>query len=109
MQLTTILPTVLFSLQAYAAVNGHCSGSANVRGICLSTSTCTSNGGTYKSGACPNDPSNIKCCFISGCIDSSSFCTWTGTNNECSGIPQSVFVTNHCPGPSNYQCCNYGA
>jgi hypothetical protein len=36
MQLSTILPAALFALRVNAAVNGHCTGSANVRG-CVST------------------------------------------------------------------------
>lgn len=81
MQLSTILVSLLsLAPTALAAVGGHCSpaGGANSRSICVSTSVCRSYGGTYVNNKCPNDPADIKCCSVDNCLDSSSFCTWTG-------------------------------
>ncbi|KAH8586998.1 hypothetical protein B0O99DRAFT_642934 [Bisporella sp. PMI_857] len=100
----------LFPFTAIAALNGHCSGTATgsylTHGICVSTSTCNSYSGSYISGGCPSDASNIRCCVIglAGSISTnpcggSSFCTWT--TFDCSGD----FEPGHCPGGSNYQCC----
>ncbi|KAH8587578.1 hypothetical protein B0O99DRAFT_395236 [Bisporella sp. PMI_857] len=106
------LPISLLAVPAvHAAVGGRCTpaGGANSRSICISTSVCRSYGGTYVNNRCPDDPADIKCCSVDNCLDNSSFCTWTGANNECEGIPQAVFVSGYCPGGSNYKCCNYGA
>lgn len=86
----------LWPLFASAALNGHCTGSAATGtwkeyGICIKTSTCDSYDGAYKSGACPNDPADVKCCVI-GMGDSvsvnpcggSSYCEWT--DDTCNGV-----------------------
>ncbi|KAK3294134.1 uncharacterized protein B0H64DRAFT_433365 [Chaetomium fimeti] len=97
-------------LPALAALNGRCTGSKATGnwgedGICISTSTCRSHGGEYKSGACPYDPENIKCCVVGVSPDGDqnpcgglSWCTWTG--NGCSGNWRSVCRTNR---PSQLQ------
>ncbi|KAG9241531.1 hypothetical protein BJ878DRAFT_223989 [Calycina marina] len=84
------------------------SGGANSRSVCLTTATRSANGGITINGGCPNFPDNVKCCKTSGCDDCSSFCTWTGSGNEC-GPLGGVLITAICPRPSNYQFCNYGA
>ncbi|PGH09138.1 hypothetical protein GX51_00892 [Blastomyces parvus] len=59
----------LLGAPALAAVNGRCSGSGDTSGyygICISTSSCRANGGSYVNNRCPNDPENIKCCTIAG-------------------------------------------
>lgn len=56
-------------------------------------------------GACPNDPADVKCCFIETCVDSSGspgLCQ--NTASACDGI----FVSNQCPGPNDVQCCVFG-
>lgn len=81
---------------AHAALNGHCTGSAATGawkdyGICVKTSTCNSFKGAYKSGACPNDPDDVKCCVV-GIGDNSgenpcggvSYCEWT--SDTCNGV-----------------------
>ncbi|KAK4183643.1 hypothetical protein QBC35DRAFT_92459 [Podospora australis] len=100
-------------LTALAAVNGRCTGSAatgnwGTHGICVTTGTCNSFAGAYKTGACPNDPDNVKCCVIgvtpaaaTNPCGGASWCTWTG--NSCGGS----WVSNYCPGGSNYKCCRY--
>jgi len=81
MQLPTVFACLLsLAPTALAAVGGRCTpaGGANSRSICVSTSVCRSYGGTYVNNKCPNDPADIKCCSVDNCLDSSSFCTWTG-------------------------------
>jgi hypothetical protein len=85
----------LFPVAALAALNGRCTGSAATgtwgsHGICVSTSTCTSYGGEYKSGACPYDPDNVKCCVVGIAPNAEnnpcgrfSMCQWT--SSTCSG------------------------
>ncbi|ROV95380.1 hypothetical protein VSDG_06069 [Cytospora chrysosperma] len=77
------------------SVNGHCGGSAATGvwlddGICITTSTCDSFDGAYKTGACPDDATDVKCCVVGlGKSDSTnpcggtSYCDWTA--NGCSG------------------------
>ncbi len=87
MQFNLSLLVGLFPLAAMAAINGRCSGTATgaykENGICVSTSSCASYGGTYISGGCPSDASNIKCCLIDQCYGDESRCQWT--NNYCDG------------------------
>jgi hypothetical protein len=85
----------IFPLAAMAALNGRCTGSKATgewaeHGICIRTSTCSDYNGVYKTGACPNDPDNVKCCIIG--VDGSastnpcgqySYCDWT--SHSCSG------------------------
>lgn len=126
MQLLAILTT--FPLAALAVVNGRCSGSAATgtwgqSGICISTGTCNSFGGVFKSGACPGDAADIRCCLIGlegstnkPCGAPRSYCDWDG--HACWGVTHSgMFLTSHhgvqstnigagkCPGPANYRCC----
>jgi hypothetical protein len=80
----SILCLVLASLPtALAALNGRCSGTATGayrnQGICVKTSTCSSHGGSYISGGCPNDPADVKCCVIYECYGDESMCQWTNT------------------------------
>lgn len=84
--LTLFLPSLVS-----ASVGGHCAGD-HPDSICLYTSTCDQYHGSRFVGGCPNDPTDVQCCTINNCIDDSSFCTWTGPNNDCSGIPYAVFV-----------------
>jgi len=91
---------------AFAALNGPCSN--EVKGICISTSTCDSYGGSISTGNCPNDPSDIKCCSNISCsftvpdgfkqIHYFGNCMFT---NEC----EYSTVSNLCPGGSNFKCC----
>ncbi|KAK4671955.1 hypothetical protein QC764_610210 [Podospora pseudoanserina] len=97
MQLLAILTT--FPLTALAVVNGRCSGSAATgtwgqSGICISTGTCNSFGGVFKSGACPGDAADIRCCLIGlegstnkPCGAPRSYCDWDG--HACWGVTHS--------------------
>lgn len=85
----------LLPLPALAAVNGRCTGGQATgawgdNGICISTSNCRNAGGEYKSGACPNDPDNIKCCLV-GIGPSSS-------TNPCGGVSLCKWTSNGCTG-----------
>lgn len=97
----------VFPLATLAALNGHCTGSKATGdwkdyGICIKTSTCNSFKGAYKSGACPNDVDDVKCCVI-GMGDSistepcggASYCEWT--SDYCSGS----FKSSKCAFPSS--------
>jgi len=81
---------------AFAAINGRCSSG---NGVCVSTSSCTKAGGTYKSGLCPNDPNDVKCCNKSCKVNGASgTCKFTG---DCKG----KHYSGYCPGGTNFQCC----
>ncbi|KAI0147618.1 hypothetical protein GGR57DRAFT_248231 [Xylariaceae sp. FL1272] len=105
MQVFNILLGTVLPFAATATENGRCSGTATgaykSNGICIDTGKCASYGGSTITGGCPGDASNIKCCYILGCYDSTSSCRFTA--DGCSG----PFVSGYCPGNSNYQCCNY--
>lgn len=104
----------LFPLATVATLNGHCTGSAATGdwkeyGICIKTSTCNSYNGAYKSGACPNDPDDVKCCVI-GMGDSvsvdpcggTSYCEWT--SDTCNGVFKSSKCTPPVP-PMEIKSC----
>ncbi|KAK0667824.1 hypothetical protein QBC41DRAFT_227599 [Cercophora samala] len=125
MQLLYILTA--FPLTALAALNGRCTGSEATgewgsKGICVRTSTCTGAGGAYKTGACPSDPADVKCCLVgrgpsisTNPCGAASWCDWTF--NTCSGTRLTGKWCNcmlcvysspsigYCPGGSNYKCC----
>ncbi|KAL5375129.1 hypothetical protein DPSP01_011442 [Paraphaeosphaeria sporulosa] len=91
-----LLPLLALPLLTHAALNGHCTGSEDFfyDGICVKTSTCASYGGTTISGHCPNDPADVKCCYVNTCDHSHpqgySYCAWT--NHPCPlGNPGSGF------------------
>ncbi|KAJ2902157.1 hypothetical protein MKZ38_000955 [Zalerion maritima] len=84
-------------LEARSTLNGACTGNGGASGVCVSTSSCSSAGGTYVSNKCPGLPENIKCCTKTSCSSGGS-CEWTG---DCDGST----VSNLCPGPSDFKCC----
>src|SRR5690606_6085856 len=74
----------------------------------ISTSVSYTNllSGFQVTGACPNDPSNVKCCIKKTCSVSgvgSGNCL--NTSNGCSG---GSFYTGACPGDSTIKCCIKG-
>jgi hypothetical protein len=81
----------------FSATNGQCSGR---NGICVSTATCKSYGGTSYAGYCPYDPADIKCCDNIKCNASggSGDCKFT---SQCGGTTYSGL----CPGGSDFKCC----
>ncbi|KAL1596545.1 hypothetical protein SLS60_009193 [Paraconiothyrium brasiliense] len=96
--LISLLSTGLVSaLAPRSSVNGPCTGSGGAPGVCISTSSCSSGGGSFISNACPGTADNIKCCVKPKCASGGS-CKWT---SQCSGTTQSGL----CPGPANFKCC----
>ncbi|KIM42248.1 glycoside hydrolase family 24 protein [Hebeloma cylindrosporum] len=97
-----MLRTGLFLLAitfANAAVNGPCTA-GSTPGVCLSTSSCSSSGGTSHAGFCPSDPTDVQCCTKT--CGSGGICRFS---NTCSGTTQ----TGLCPGPSTFLCCLSGS
>ncbi|KAJ9656580.1 hypothetical protein H2201_008492 [Coniosporium apollinis] len=103
MQIQSLLLSVLLAATAVrAAVNEPCYGAGGAPGVCISTSTCSSAGGTSIVGACPRDADNIRCCTKPNCPAAPDNCRWT---SDCAGSS----VSNLCPGPADFQCCQSSA
>ncbi|GAQ81688.1 hypothetical protein KFL_000880020 [Klebsormidium nitens] len=102
MAIAAALPFLLLVLLAptQATLNGQCSV-GSTPGVCIATADCTSGGGTYASGYCPNDPTDVKCCYKTSCDSGKGSCKWT---SSCSGTS----VAGYCPGPTAFQCCEAG-
>lgn len=102
MRLTiTLLPLLAATIQA--TTNEPCYGANGAAGVCITDAACKSAGGSTISGACPWDPSNIKCCSKPKCSNGSAGnCRW---KSDCAGSS----VANQCPGPSQMMCCNSAA
>ncbi|KAG8997292.1 hypothetical protein FRB94_001088 [Tulasnella sp. JGI-2019a] len=82
-----------------AATNEPCYGADGAAGVCVTTASCSSSGGTTIDNACPSDPANVKCCTKPKCgTTSSGNCRW---NSDCT----STSLSNLCPGPSSFKCC----
>ena len=64
-----------------AALNGPCTV-GSTPGVCITTATCSSGGGTSASGYCPNDPADVKCCTKAACGNGGN-CRFT---SQCSGV-----------------------
>ena len=82
---------------AFAAINGKCSSG---NGVCVTTTSCTNAGGTYKSGLCPNDPNNVMCC-------NKSKCTVNGLVGQCkfTSACTGTSYSGACPGGNDFKCC----
>jgi len=87
---------------ATAALNEPCYGASGVAGVCVKESTCTSSNGTTIANACPLDPSDVKCCSKPKCGASPGNCRWT---SDCAGES----LSNQCPGPGSFKCCQSAA
>ena len=83
-----------------ATLNEPCYGPSGAEGVCVTTASCSSSGGSAINGACPWDASNIKCCSKPKC-GSGGNCRWT---SDCTGTS----VSNQCPGPGGFKCCSAG-
>ncbi|KAI8216905.1 hypothetical protein K4K53_009713 [Colletotrichum sp. SAR 10_77] len=101
MQLQSFLIAAVSVPAVFAAVNEPCYGSGGRAGVCVTTSSCSSSGGTTINGACPKDPDNVKCCTKASC-GSGGNCRFT---SDCAGTS----VANQCPGPSTFKCCDSSA
>lgn len=89
----------------------------HIPGVCISTSSCSTAGGTTVSGACPKDPANIRCCTKASCTKTAGSndlfqqdetrialraegnCRW---RSDCAGNSESGL----CPGPKEFKCCD---
>ncbi|KAK0545195.1 hypothetical protein OC846_004725 [Tilletia horrida] len=93
---TVFASLALFSLAGFSAAVQTCVNGGGIVGECISTSDCSSNGGSSQAGYCPGDAS-IQCC------------TWS--SDSCSGqcMPNlgcgGSSVTGQCPGGAEVQCC----
>ncbi|KAF2254933.1 hypothetical protein BU26DRAFT_475483 [Trematosphaeria pertusa] len=97
----TLLSTSFVSaLAPRSSVNGPCTGAGGAPGVCISTSSCSSDGGSFISNACPGTPDDIKCCVKTSCASGGN-CRWT---SQCSGSGLTS-QPGFCPGPTNFQCC----
>ncbi|PSN65119.1 hypothetical protein BS50DRAFT_611283 [Corynespora cassiicola Philippines] len=106
---TTILASFLFLLQTpiQAALNEPCHPPSGTPGVCLQTSTCRSSGGIPLPNLCPSSPASIQCCTKPVCGPSSAStskgnCRWT---SDCPGKS----LSNQCPGPAGFKCCQSAA
>jgi len=90
---TALIPAAL------GYVNGPCSKG---NGVCVSTSSCTRDGGTYVSGLCPNDPANIKCCNKPKCVTNTGL---VGTCEFTKYCTNGKVYAGYCPGGSDFRCC----
>ena len=80
-----------------AVLNGPCTGKEYAPGVCVTTSKCSSSGGTFIFNTCPGTPSDIRCCTKTLCSGNGNW-RWTWS---CSGST----VSNQCPGPASFKCC----
>ncbi|TDZ19823.1 putative secreted protein [Colletotrichum orbiculare MAFF 240422] len=97
---STIVAAALLAM-AMAALNEPCYGSDGRVGVCVTTSACTSSGGTSIDNACPADAANVKCCTKASC-GSGGNCR---LSSDCAGTS----AANQCPGPSEFKCCSSAA
>lgn len=91
--LAILLPLLPLS---FAALNGPCK-IGGTPGVCITTSDCAADDGSFRSGFCPNDPDNVRCCIKPEC-GSGGNCRPSST---CSGTSK----TGLCPGPADFKCC----
>ncbi|RFU25668.1 hypothetical protein B7463_g10670, partial [Scytalidium lignicola] len=89
----------LFERETLCTVN---SGQA---GVCISTSSCHSSGGSSQAGHCPG-AADIQCCTHGSCSVGGvpGLCTPTSSCGSNGGTS----TAGHCPGLANIQCCTYG-
>lgn len=61
--------TIVYSsaISERAVLNVPCTGKDNAPGVYVTTSKCSSSGGTFISNACPGTPNDIKCCTKTLC------------------------------------------
>lgn len=83
-----------------AVVDGPCTGAGGAPGVCISTTSCTADGGTHILNACPGTPDNIRCCTKTSC-GSGGNCRFA---SSCSGNT----LSGLCPGPADFKCCVAG-
>lgn len=82
---------------ALAAIGSSCSASLG-SGTCQKTSSCA---GFTVVGACPSDPTDVRCCIQKACSPPSGSGKCKSVSSGCSG----TFIAGYCPGDSSIQCC----
>src|SRR5947209_3208965 len=98
--LVLLLSALVLSVKAGCTVNG-------VPGICISTSSCASSGGTSTPGFCPG-PTDIQCCT------NVPTCKVGSASGQCISTSACASIGGHstpglCPGPADIQVCDYGS
>jgi len=90
------------ALPSRFALNDPCTGDFGAIGVCVPTSSCTRDNGTYIDNGCPGTPEDIKCCTKSKCqLEArSGDCRWA---EQCGGGKS--LVRGLCPGPDAFRCC----
>ncbi|KAF9917912.1 hypothetical protein FBU30_000462 [Linnemannia zychae] len=102
----TVVSVALLAASAMS-VNTCYDDQAKLPGLCIPTSECTGGGGTYRSGLCPNDPTNVKCCTYGTCqwrINGYlvlGACMPTANCRQQGKEPKAHL----CPGSADIQCC----
>lgn len=79
-----------------AAINDPCTA-GSTPGICLTTTSCSSSGGTSHVGFCPKDPTNVQCCTKS--CGSGGICRFTSSctsGNTVTGIYSIPYIQRRC-------------
>jgi len=94
MAVLALLPAV-----THAALNGPCAIANGTPGICATTTSCASSGGTSTPGFCPSDPKNVQCCTKPVCGTSG------GTCKDVNACESGNTVSGLCPGPASFKCC----
>ncbi|KAH6904001.1 hypothetical protein BKA70DRAFT_1110062 [Coprinopsis sp. MPI-PUGE-AT-0042] len=82
----------------HAAINDPCDA-GGIPGICVTTSTCAFSDGTSRTGFCPNDDSDVKCCTTKCGPGAAGICRF---NSTCES---GRTLTGLCPGPNDFKCC----
>ncbi|KAL8995922.1 MAG: hypothetical protein Q9169_004458 [Polycauliona sp. 2 TL-2023] len=91
-----LAPLLVILPASLAAVNGPCSIDGTP-GVCVTTSNCAASDGSFRTGFCPNDPTDVKCCIKPEC-GSGGNCR---SESTCDGTTK----TGLCPGPASFKCC----
>ncbi|KAH0566350.1 hypothetical protein GP486_000256 [Trichoglossum hirsutum] len=102
MKASLLSAILLFSL-ALAKEGGVCF-SNGLQGTCQKVANC--NWGFTVTGACPNDPADVKCCLSKDCKNPD-----TGTGGTCLDSDRITcgngggYIKGQCPGSATVQCC----
>ena len=91
MYIISLLVLSLVLTLAFAAVGSRCNlygtlFTGTAFGVCMDQTECTMYGGVYTISNCPNDPTNIRCCYNDFCDGGAGECMWT---SDCSAAGRS--------------------
>ncbi|KAF3770111.1 family 24 glycoside hydrolase [Cryphonectria parasitica EP155] len=106
--LSLLFPFLLSLLNSpIRAATTTCTISTGHDGICVSTTSCASGGGTSTPGFCPG-AADIQCCTYGSCaLPSSGLAGLCLPTSSCSS-GGGTSTAGLCPGDSSIQCCTYG-